>query len=371
MTEYTQGQSAPLNVFFFSAPSTPVDVSNLTMSVISLADSSVVLGPETIFEHPSTGVYRFTWDFPDLGGFLVIWSGDVGGTPIAGEETITVVAEPAPTPVPPAAGFVAGPCEPWPVRWPANCTYIQLPTATPEITGLAVQMASEMLYMLSGQRFSLCTVTLRPCREECFGSTWPGWNQWWNWGTYPQPYWYNGTWFNMGCGQCGTSCSCTAISETMLPGPVYSVSEVKVDGVVLTNGVDYRVDDYRKLVRLGALWPYCNDLNQPDTAVGTWSVTATYGEPVPLLGQLAAGELACYFLGALLGADCDLPPGVTDITRQGISMSLAEATTDLLSFFQRFPISYLFLKTFNPNGLQARAKAYDLDGPDFRAVGTA
>jgi hypothetical protein len=73
----------------------------------------------------------------------------------------------------------------------------------------------------------------------------------------------------------------------------------------------------------------------------------------------------------LTGGDCELPPGVTDITRQGISMSLAEASTDLLSFFQRYPISYMFVKTYNPYNLMARAKAFDLDGPDFRAVGTA
>jgi hypothetical protein len=362
MTEYTRGQDAALTALFYSAPASPVDVSNLTMSVISLADASVVLGPETVFGHPSTGVYTFVWSIPastPIGDYLVLWSGDVGGTPIAANETITITAE---------ASFTAGPCQNWPVKWPANC---DLSNASPEITGIALEAAQEMLYQLTGQRFSECTVTLRPCREDCYGTGWPGWASWWQWGTYPQPYWYNGTWFNMGCGQCTSGCSCTAISETMLPGPVASIVEVKVDGVVLVNGVDYRVDDYRKLVRLGAVWPYCNDLNQPDTAVGTWSVTAVYGEPVPTLGQLAVGELACSFVSFLTGGDCELPPGVTDITRQGISMSLAEPTTDLLSFFQRYPLSYLFVKTYNPYNLMARAKAYDLDGPDYRAVGTA
>lgn len=266
--------------------------------------------------------------------------------------------------------YTPGPCTVWPVRWPQRC---DLSTATPEITGIAAEMASEVLYALTGQRFGLCTVALRPCREDCYGTGWPGWASWWQWGTYPQPYWFNGTWYNMGCGQCTSGCSCTAISETLLPGPVYSVESVTVDGVVLTPGVDYRVDDYRKLVRLGgALWPYCNDLSQTAvTGVGTWEVVATYGEPVPTLGELAAGELACYFLSILLGADCEIPPGVTDITRQGISMSLSEPTTDLLSFYQRFPVAYLFIKTYNPQGLLARAKAYDLDGNDYRAVGTA
>lgn len=365
MTDFEQGTTQAVTALFYITIGTPVDVSNLSMSIVSLDSGDTVLGPVTTgFIHPVTGTYIYQWAVPiglPIGQYLVNWTGDVGGNPIEAVETITVVQQ--------GAGFYTpGPCEVWPIRWPARC---DLSAATPEITGIAAQMASEVLYQLSGQRFSECPTTLRPCREECYGTGWPGWSQWWQWGTYPQPYWFNGQWFNMGCGQCGTSCSCTAISETMLPGPVTSIVEVKVDGVVLVNGVDYRVDDYRKLVRLGDVWPWCNDLNQPDTAVGTWSVAVVFGEPVPVLGQLAAGELACYFLSILLGADCELPPGVTDITRQGISMSLAEATTDLLNFFQRFPIAYLFLKTYNPNNLQVRAKAYDLDGPDFRVVGTA
>src|SRR5690349_1678112 len=253
--------------------------------------------------------------------------------------------------------YAPGPCQPWDVIWPANCTLLQ--TATPEVTGIAVQAASEMLYYLTAQRFGLCTVALRPCRDECYGIGWPGWQNWWQWGTYPQPYWYNGVWYNMGCGQCrGNSCSCTAISETFLPGPVYSVDSVTVDGVVLTPGVDYRVDDYRKLVRIGDLWPYCNDLSQTAvTGVGTWEVVATFGEPVPTMGKLAVGELACNFLGFLLGEECELPAGLTDISRQGISMTIAQASTDLLNVFQRYPLTYLFVKTFNPQGLYARAKA--------------
>lgn len=366
MTDYVQGTTQSLVALFYSSPGVPVAVSNLSLSVISLSDASVVLGPVTTgFLNPSTGAYIYQWAIPiglPTGEYMVSWTGDVGGVPIEASETITVVAQGA-------GEFVAGPCEIWPIRWPANCE--ALVTATPEITGLAAQAASEMLYMLSGQRFSECPTTLRPCREECYGYGWPGWASWWRYGTYPQPYWNNGTWYNMGCGQCTSGCSCTAISETLLPGPVSSVVEVKVDGVVLVSGVDYRVDDYRKLVRLGDVWPYCNDLNLADTEVGTWSATVVFGEPVPVLGQLAAGELACSFLDFFLGNDCELPNGITDLTRQGISMSFANTSNDLLQIFARFPITYMFLKTFNPNGLMARAKAYNLDGATYRAVGTA
>jgi hypothetical protein len=265
--------------------------------------------------------------------------------------------------------YAPGPCEVWPVRWPASC---DLTGVSPEITGVAAQAASEILFYATAQRFGLCTVALRPCRDDCYSAGWPGWQSWWQYGTYPQPYWYNGVWYNMGCGQCTSGCSCVAISETWLPGPVASIVSVTVDGVVLTPGVDYRVDDYRKLVRLGGdTWPYCNDLSQTAvTGVGSWEVVAQYGETVPMLGELAMGELACEFVNLLMGNDCGLPIGVTDIQRQGVSMTLANATTDWLNFFQRHPISYMFIKTFNPHGLYVRSRAFDLDGNDYRAVNT-
>lgn len=369
MTDYVQGTTQALNALFFSAPGVPVAVDNLSLTVVSLSDASTVLGPVTSpFANPQLGAYVYLWALPinlPVGQYYVAWTGDVAGDPINAAETITVVA-------PGAGEYVPGACQTWPIKWPASC---DLSLASPEITGIALEAAQDLLYMLTAQRFSECPTTLRPCREECYGEGGYGWgwrSMWWGDTVgYPTPVNISGQWYNLGCGSCGQNCSCTPISETYLPGPVVQINEVKVDGVVLVNGVDYRVDDYRKLVRLGDVWPFCNDLNKADTEVGTWSVNATYGEPVPMLGQLAVGEVACSFVDLLLGNDCALPAGITDLTRQGVSMSFANTSNDLLQFFARFPISYLFVKTYNPHGLMARAKAYDLDGPDFRAVGTA
>lgn len=369
MTNYVQGSTQALSAQFFASPGVPVAVTGLGMSIISVETGNSVLAVTGTFDNPSLGLYIYQWAVDislSIGQYSVEWMGFVDDIPIFAQETIFVVS-------PGNGTYVPGACETWPIKWPANC---DLSTATPEITGIALEAAQDLLYMLTAQRFSQCTTTLRPCREECFGQGGFGWNwrsMWWgDWGMYPMPINLGGQWYNLGCGSCGTSCSCRPISETYLPGPVASVQEVKVDGVVLTPGIDYRVDDYRKLVRLnGEVWPFCNDLNKADTEVGTWSVTATYGEPIPMLGQLAVGEVACSFLDLLLGNDCALPNGITDLTRQGVSMSFANTSDDLLQFYARFPISYLFVKTYNPHGLMARAKAFDLDGPDFRAVGTA
>lgn len=264
-----------------------------------------------------------------------------------------------------------GPCEPWTPTWPTggDCNVLLLPGAA-AVTGVAVQAASEILYQLTAQRFGLCRVKLRPCRQSC-SSTFP-WGDWWQYGTYPQPYWWAGTWYNLTCGSCsGDSCSCVAIEETVLPGPIYDVVEVKVNGVVLTKNVDYRVDDYRKLVRLGGeLWPFCQNMNLVDTEVDTWSVTADFGEVVPAIGSLAVGELSAEIVKYLLCLDCQLPQGVVDISRQGVSMSIASIADLFKTGFIQLRMCDLFIKTSNPNHNQARAGVYDIDGPTYRATGT-
>lgn len=269
--------------------------------------------------------------------------------------------------------YTPGPCQNWPVIW--SCP---LAGYDPSVTGAALTAASEMLYNLSGQRFSQCEVAIRPCRQDCYGNAgwWGGgWRGGWGYyggGSFVTPVNLGGgNWINLTCGACSSGCSCSIVSEVFLPGPVLEIVEVKVDGIVLTGGVDYRLDDYRKLVRLGGnQWPICNNLNLADTEPGTWSVTAVYGEPVPMLGQIAVGELACEFVKLIAGEACALPPGVTELTRQGLSMSFAEVTESLSNFFSKNPASYYFLNTFNPHRLQSRAQAYDIDGPGFRVAGT-
>lgn len=264
--------------------------------------------------------------------------------------------------------YTFGPCEPWDPIW--NCN-ISLITGAAEVTGVAVQAASEVLYQLTAQRFGLCNVKLRPCRKSCQGG-FPWWS-WWEYGSYPQPYWWNGTWFNLACGSCpGDSCSCVGLSEIELPGPVHSITEVKLNGVVLTAGVDYRVDNYRTLVRLGGdPWPFCQDLSLEDTEDNTMSVTANYGEAVPIIGRMAVGELGLEFVRYLTCDDeCQLPFGVVDVSRQGISMTIQNTAELIKEGILNLPMAAMFIQAANPEHLTARAAVYDLDAPTYRAVGT-
>ena len=140
---------------------------------------------------------------PDPGVSPVLDAAD-GGTGTAGQPVITVssgveIASGVGAALDPSIElegevhlYKFGPCEPWDPIW--NCN-ISLLTGAAEVTGVAIQAASEILYQLSAQRFGLCSVKLRPCRKSCQGG-FPWWS-WWEYGSYPQPYWWNGTWYNL------------------------------------------------------------------------------------------------------------------------------------------------------------------------------
>lgn len=258
-----------------------------------------------------------------------------------------------------------GPCADWPVYWICDVS-----AESPSLTGYAVSMATRVLWKLSGMQFGTCTVTLRPCRRECYGD-WPwGWTEW---GTaYPgttvwSDYRY---WFPLSCGTCSSGCSCTELSEVLLPTPVNQIVSVKLDGTPMATG-SYRVDDNRRLVRTdGQTWPRCNDLTKDDTQAGTWSVTATYGQDIPDSARMAMGELACEILKAGKGQDCRLPPGVTQLVRQGVTIQYPDVGQLLKDGRTGLYLVDLFLAAENPNGLRQRARFFSVDRPQHRRAGT-
>jgi hypothetical protein len=265
----------------------------------------------------------------------------------------------------------SGPCQ----NWPPICEdFPEEPTqAQQDLIDASVQAATEVLWNRTHRRFGLCTVTLRPCRSECASFVLPrGWYDYSGW-TWPFPVLHGGKWINLVCGTCGDNCSCSSLSEVVLPSPVAEIDEVKVDGVVLDSAA-YRVDDWRKLVRLdGGEWPRCNDLNLADTEVGTWSVTASYGEQVPTLGSLAVGQLASAIYKGCPGADagpCPLPSAtIRQVTRQGVTTVYFDAESAFKNGAVGLYYPDLFVATYNPGG-RRQAKVFDIDKPRSRNVGS-
>jgi hypothetical protein len=153
---------------------------------------------------------------------------------------------------------------------------------------------------------------------------------------------------------------------------VNSIVQVKVDGVVLPV-TSYRVDNFNLLVRLdGEDWPRCNDLNLDDSQIGTWSVTARYGDDVPEIGKLAAGQLAVEIAKRCVGASgCVLPSGtVQEVTRQGVKKVFFDSETAFKGGMTGMYWPDLFIKTYNPSGTGI-ATIFDIDGSRPRRAGTS
>jgi len=256
-----------------------------------------------------------------------------------------------------------GPCAPWSPIW---CGTISPSVAA--VTGTFVGAATEVLWAKSGRQFGFCDNTLRPCRKDCWGGVWPWGAQWWDVGArgYPWPYQYNGAWFNLGCGGCPGNCSCSIIYEALLPMPVNTITSVKVDGAVLDPS-KYKLYNDRSLLRTdGNPWPLCNDLNKDDSQVGTWSITANFGVTVPDMGRLALGELVEQFGLACTGAACKLPQPVQQLVRQGVSLTFLDPNQVFADGKIGLYFCDLFISTFNPQGIAARAQAINVDNRQWR-----
>lgn len=265
-----------------------------------------------------------------------------------------------------------GPCSAWTPIW--TCPD-KIATTSPTATGYAAQAATEIIWALSGRQFGLCQVTLRPCRKRCFDPTW--WSTFggtWYGGVYNTGYGYGspgpwGFWFDPSCSSCLGSCSCKEISEISLPSPVSSIVTVKMDGTPMVTGA-YRLDNDHLLVRTdGSKWPVCNDLTLDDTQIGTWSVTALYGQDVPVGGQLAVGELACELLRAINGEDCRLPTGLQSVARQGVTINFADLGKLQKDGITGFDLVDRFIGSVNPHHLTSRSRVASVDRPAHRRTG--
>ncbi|QDH93270.1 head-to-tail adaptor [Microbacterium phage Cressida] len=200
--------------------------------------------------------------------------------------------------------------------------------------------AIDLLWNWTDRLYGVCPTTIRPCRDDCGGND--GSATFWGRGprfdpSFPRqgrggmstggwtPVLIGGAWKNVGCG-CLSACQCTidGAHALSLPGPIVSVTQVRIDGEVVPASA-YRVDHKRLLVRIdGGTWPACQDLLAEPTEEGTFEIIYERGLPVPVGGMVAAGRLACELAMDSCGDDnCALPERLTSITRQGMTIGIA------------------------------------------------
>lgn len=360
----------------FTVAGSPTNPTNVTITVQdpSGTDTSYVWGIDAELTNPSTGVFVLQLSPPGIPGKYIYTVVGTGAVEATGTGDFTILDDPTnPTTVTWAVG---GPCTPWCDAndvW-VNCgrpmvTIGEGTSATEVCVDMTpyAQMASWLLFTLSGRLYAgRCERTVRPCSDTPCGFQmiegsnyiiWPtydglppfgyGWDGWrWNWGNY-------------------AGCGCTPLDRIRLAGyPVREVLEVKIDGVVVPETNNWRLDERRFLTRVAdasgnaQTWPSCQRLDLPDTAVGTFSVSYAYGQDPPLLGQAAAAKLACELYNNAVGGECALPSGTTRVIRQGITIdklaTIGWYRTRDRGWVTGIAIVDAFLNGANPYGLTRR-----------------
>lgn len=219
-----------------------------------------------------------------------------------------------------------GVCSPWVTNEELGC---DIAGVDADLIADAIDSASTILFALSGNQFpGECEDVVRPCARRTEHrrrwrpdvATWTG-------------YWWHPAWAACGCADGLDHCgSCPGLTQVRLRAPLVEVAEVWVDGAEL-DPTDYRVDDWRWLVRLdGGRFPCCQDMTADRTGDNTFEITYTFGTVPPVAGKRAAASLACELIKAWTPdseGECRLPERVRTLTRQGVTMTLIDNPRDL------------------------------------------
>jgi hypothetical protein len=241
------------------------------------------------------------------------------------------------------------------------------PESSPTVSQTALEVASEILYGLTGRQFAgLCEAVLRPCGSSG-GLSSASWSTW----SYP---WYpirqGGAWVNTGpCGcHVASDCACSSYPRVDLGrADIQSVEVVTLEAEVLDAGA-YRLDEHRYLTREdGGGWPCCQHLGRPLGEPGTWSIELTYGEPAPASLVQATATLATEYVKACVDDEtCRLPAQTQTIARQGVTIQLSDPTQYLAAGLTGIAEVDLIVKALNPAGISRQAV---VRSPEVRSAG--
>lgn len=241
---------------------------------------------------------------------------------------------------------------------------------------LATKLATNILWRLTGMRFSCCEITVRPCKPKtCDPQNLTDvvyWDQRYtgmgNLGVMSSiPTLINGATYNVACGCPQGCCKCRSDCEVYLPGPVCEVIEVIRDGVVVdpSNYVVYQNPD---IIAFNAdNCPPCQNYNLPAGEEGTWTVRYTIGVPVPAELEYAAGLFACEIAKAMIGdTSCGLPDRVQSISRRGVNFETFDPLVFAKEGLTGIPLVDSVILSLNPYQLKQDAIVWSPDLPKIR-----
>lgn len=267
------GETETLVGEFFSTAGTLEDQAAVVLTVTA-PDGTVTTPAVT---HGGTGTYTHDLVLTARGVWEYRFDGD-----LIGETRFLLVGE--------ASATTSGPCDEW-------CSVDDVTRCRSDLDGTAIpaqiEVASEIMYALSGQRYpGLCEATRTVCRD---------------------------------CRCRRRACCCHDRARDIDLGtgwPVAGVLSVTIDGDELTRAA-YRLENARWLRRVdGDSWPLCDsgDPDNLDPLVVRW----VYGRAVPPGGREAAAMLAGELTAACLGLDCKLPVRTVAATAEGMTITLVD-----------------------------------------------
>lgn len=233
------------------------------------------------------------------------------------------------------------------------------PTEWTPLQRWSVEAAAAMLRRLTAGVYNFCPITIRPCKRNCPPERYRYLND--PLGLPWIPAMLDGKIYNLTCGICRDECGCGPLSEVILDPFATEIIQVKVDGLVLPREA-YRVDDWRKLVRLdGGEWPDCQYIDRPDTAHGTWSVSYWSGTVPDAGASFALTDLAVEWWKACQGKPCTLGENVRQVARQGITYDIDTVYESIREGRTGLKRVDLWIHSVNPHGLRRRFRVYSPD----------
>ena len=268
-----------------------------------------------------------------------------------------------------AAPPVEVPCAPWATDDEVRACCIGLDPLY-DLTGV-INFASAVLFRLSGRQFpGECERTVWLCRGNNCGcgcgqcgssASFLGNDWWWSWHSYPA--WPMGNGLGTGFVNCSPYCDTCCIPHVQVPATINEIIEIRVDGQVVDLAT-VGIQAYRRIVRLdGADWPCSSNIGGDVGDPGTFTITYSYGKPVPTDGRFAAARFACELARNNCGGDSCLPQRVKEITRQGVEMAFA----DPMEFLDKSQTGIyevdMWLQSVNPSKLKRRARLFRPDKP--------
>lgn len=231
----------------------------------------------------------------------------------------------------------------------------------------AAALATHFMWAATGRRYGLCEVTVMPDVRRPklpLYRTYPLIGG--RYGQYP----YLGP-VSVVAGSVpnpspvGSSC-CSGLCEVALDGPVASIVEVRIDGVVVDPGT-YQVHDHQLLVRLGGeCWPTHRGYG---AEIPRFEVTYMIGKRIPPAVQAAAETLTCEYAKACQGDDaCALPPHLTRLSRQGVEVTVEEFNSEHGHLRTGIRAIDDVLDADNPYGLTQAPTVLSPDAPNARTI---